>query len=407
MKKKFLSIALSACMILPCTFLLNACDEKCEHNDLSLQEIPTLTETGLFICWDCMKKTELPVLNETDYAADVTNPDYKIYTYTVNEQSFKFCASNFIVSPLDVNSVLISGYTGNSTNVVIPETYLSYSSGPCQERAIVGVTGQFERGDAFKNNTTITSVTFNSNPTTIGRHAFNGCTNLKEIIFNSSDVTVEFDAFKDCVNLENVFYKGTQEQWKNLSIDKQNNEHLINATKYYYSETQPTGVDYLNDNKTWHFDDNNHAVLWAVNFTNYVDDKSFAYSHSEVKLSDEYWAMLKEAQAQNVLDVLFDNDATQIEMVTSSATKTEYETKFAAWYGTTTGSQAVVSFTDGKASTALSGVSVQVDYIEVNGEIYNTSKKEKIFTFDSANNTVYEELATEYYTVRHVYAIVE
>ncbi len=408
MKKKFLSLFLASCMALPCAFMLSACNEECTAHNLTLQSQPTVVQTGELFCGECMKKVELPVLNETDYTADVTNPDHKIYTYTVDGQSFKFYASNFgFTFDWTNRTAFICRYSGNSTDVVIPEVYGQYAGQNYTEYNVVGIDYLGDSDTAFMNNTTITSVTFNSNATTIGSLSFSGCTNLKKIVFNSTDVTVDYDAFNKCTNLESVFYKGTQEQWGNVSIHNQNNEHFKNASLYYYSETKPTGLDYLNDNKTWHYDENNNHVAWDVNFTNHADGKTFGYSHSEVELSDEYWTMLKTAEAQDRLGDLLDNDQTQIEMVTSSTTKEEYQTKFAAWYATSSSAQTIISFAENKVTLSLNENSMQMDYIEVDGEIYSVSGKEKMFAYDTANNTVYEEKSTPMYTVRHVYSITE
>lgn len=369
MKKKFLSIVLAICTIIPCAFMLNAC---CSAHSWHINGAPTASEAGDLYCSECAKSIELPALNENDYKADTTNPDHKIFTYTVDSQTFKFLESNFSFSYGSAGGLFITGYNGSSTHVVIPAVYGGYHYGYDTEITSVhslGINGAF-------NNTTITSVTL---PSTI----------------------ISLNAFAGCTSLEKIYYMGTQEQWIGWTAPSSN------VDIYCYSETKPTGLDYLNNNKTWHYNDNNQETIWEVNFTNNVDNKSFTYSHSEVAFSDTYWAMLKEAQAQNMLGDLFDNDQEQIKMVTSSATKAEYETKFATWYGTTMGTQAVVSFVDGKLTITLLGNSGQVDYIEVDGEIYDIAKKEKIFTFDTTNNSVYEERADEHSTIRHIYSIVE
>ena len=63
-------------------------------------------------------------------------------------------------------------------------------------------------------------------------------------------------AFAQCVALEKVYYKGTAEEWATIIIDS-GNSYLTNATRYYYSETQPTAEGYY-----WHYDENGEAVAW-------------------------------------------------------------------------------------------------------------------------------------------------
>ena len=45
--------------------------------------------------------------------------------------------------------------------------------------------------------------------------------------------------FYDCSGLTSIYYAGTVEDWAEISIDSINS-HLINAARYYYSETAPT-----------------------------------------------------------------------------------------------------------------------------------------------------------------------
>ncbi|MBQ8374238.1 MAG: leucine-rich repeat protein [Clostridia bacterium] len=411
MKKKFLSLLLAICMILPCVFMLGACDEECNSHNLTVQYEPTLNEKGELFCGNCMKKVELPTLNGSNYQLNDTNPDYKIYAYNVDNQTFEFTVSNFVFQPTEKGYVILD-YTGNSANVVIPDIHRSKNQ-YYEEIPVIGIDTNMSNDGAFENNITITSIILPPTLKNINTFSFKGCVNLTEIVLGSAnvepntiDLTVSFDAFDGCTSLESVYYRGTKSQWETVSIHDQGNTTLKNANIYCYSKTKPTGLDYLNDNQTWHYDENNNKVLWELNFTNNVDNKSFTYSHSEVAFSDAYWAMLKEAQAQNRLGDLF-NDQEQIEMVTSSATKAEYETKFAAWYGTTMGTQAVVSFADDKITITLLGNSGQADYIEVDGEIYDVAKKEKVFAFDTTNNSIYEERADEHSTIRHIYSIVE
>ena len=57
-------------------------------------------------------------------------------------------------------------------------------------------------------------------------------------------------AFYMCDNLTTVYYTGTPENWKNIIIDASNPE-LFHATRYYYSEKQPTDITY----QYWHYVD--------------------------------------------------------------------------------------------------------------------------------------------------------
>lgn len=60
------------------------------------------------------------------------------------------------------------------------------------------------RTEAFKNNATITSVTFPENVTTIEGQAFMGCTALTDIVFPDNLTVISSYAFSGCTSLNNV-----------------------------------------------------------------------------------------------------------------------------------------------------------------------------------------------------------
>jgi len=64
--------------------------------------------------------------------------------------------------------------------------------------------------------------------------------------------------------LTSVFYKGSVEDWDKISIDD-NNTALTSATRYYYSQNEPTlnaeGTEYVGN--YWHYDtDGKTPVVW-------------------------------------------------------------------------------------------------------------------------------------------------
>lgn len=92
--------------------------------------------------------------------------------------------------------------------------------------------------------------------TEIGISAFRYCCKMSSIVIGNSLSIVDKYAFAD-TNLSDVYYKGTAAEWDEISIGT-SNEYLTNATRYYYSETEPADADYL----YWHYDDEGNPVAW-------------------------------------------------------------------------------------------------------------------------------------------------
>ena len=275
------------------------------------------------------------------------------------------------------------------------------------EKVVIGNSITTIKNYAFRDCTALEEVIIGNSVQVIEACVFEGCESLEAIVIPASVTQIGNAAFYECDALETVYYKGTKTQWNDITIgDYNDNNHKLNeATRYYYSETQPTVVDYLNNNKTlaWHYDSNNAPQLWQMNFTNEANNKTFVYSETEVTISNEYWTMLQSAKQQEMLEMFFGTDQVQIEMVETSETKAEYESKLATFAGAeATGFE--VSFANGYATLSQGSQSATpLEYIEVENEIYYTFTKTKAFVIDGEN--LYEEKATEYITTKHIYVI--
>ncbi len=114
---------------------------------------------------------------------------------------------------------------------------------------------------AFSNCTGLESVSIRGNVTSIRAQTFWSCNKLKSIEIPSSVTTIENFAFYHCSELKTIYYKGTIDEWTDITIANdgdaltgKSNADLLSATRYYYSENTPTTQDMARTSHWWHYD---------------------------------------------------------------------------------------------------------------------------------------------------------
>ena len=124
------------------------------------------------------------------------------------------------------------------TSVVIPDSVTTIGSG------------------AFSGCSNLTSVVIGDSVESIGEKAFSSCTSLTSVVIGDSVESIGDQAFYYCTSLTSVYYKGTESDWAEILIGSWNGK-LTNATRYYYSEEEPT-----EEGNWWHYNENDEIVVW-------------------------------------------------------------------------------------------------------------------------------------------------
>lgn len=110
---------------------------------------------------------------------------------------------------------------------------------------------------AFNNCSNLKTVKLSRELTTLNAHTFYYCNSLESIVIGDKLKNISNNAFSYANNLKNVYYLGTKSEWSRVVIGTTNNTSIINATKYYYSETKPSSMG-----SYWHFDEEGKPIAW-------------------------------------------------------------------------------------------------------------------------------------------------
>ena len=182
--------------------------EPLGHNYDSVVTEPTCTEKG-YTTHTCTRCDE-------SYIDDYIEPlghDYDIDHVCTRCGIDSLSVDGYEFNLLEDGSYAITGYSGASTELNIPSTYLrqkitsiARNAFNSQKLLSISMPSTITTIDdrAFQNCTELTSITIPNNVTTIGDYAFDGCTKLESITIGNSVINLGPHSFSNCNMLKSV-----------------------------------------------------------------------------------------------------------------------------------------------------------------------------------------------------------
>ena len=308
------------------------------------------------------------------------------------------------------------------TSFIMPDSVTSIGASAfssCRNLEEIKLSENIEVIDryAFFNCTSLTSISIPSKVTNIEYWAFYGCETLSEVKIKADSLleNIGKESFFNCnaltalvvpqgvtafgisalpYNCKTFYYMGSANSFQNIS-----GFNVSDATVHYYSAGVPMSSDYT----YWRFIENDTPAIWVAG--TFTSGKEFVYSNTETTVTDQYWGMLKAAESQGMLEMFFPSSELgpvlaqqQIEMVTSSTTKAQYEQKLCA-FSASNGQGTSYKFENGKVTMTINGQpQPAINYVEFDNVIY-VGNGQPLCYIDADNNRIYEKNETEYNTV--------
>jgi uncharacterized repeat protein (TIGR02543 family) len=213
---------------------------------------------------------------------------------------------------LPVTTITERGFNGYTamTSVIIPDSVTSISG----EYAFAGCSGltsitipdsMISLGEwAFANCSNLESITIPNGVTSIGTATFYNCSGLTSVTIPANVTIIGHSAFYNCSSLTRVFYGGVNNTaWSAITISGANIP-LTNATRYYYSATQPT-----EDGNFWRFVDGVPTV-WGEALKRLATPSGLQFNYTIKTLA---WNAVT-----NAISYLIDIDGTEYQSATNS-----------------------------------------------------------------------------------------
>jgi hypothetical protein len=109
--------------------------------------------------------------------------------------------------------------------------------------------------------------------TSIGSHAFYNCTSLASIELPDNVTSIGDSAFYNCTSLTAVYFTCGEADVPDITVGV-GNDPFLNATHYYYTETQPT-----TEGNFWCYDSKGGIAIWKLAEFEWILNGDFYNEH--------------------------------------------------------------------------------------------------------------------------------
>ncbi len=218
-------------------------------HDLTNITIPdSVTSIGLCAFDGCDKLTNITIPSSVVYIGDLAFHNcFGLTSIDVETGNKNYCSIDGNLFNYDKTSLIRYPIRKSATTYIIPDgvtsidEYAFYNCGYLANITIPNGVTSIDEG-AFSACYDLTSITIPDGVTSISYWAFDTCSSLTSVTIPKTVTSIKPYAFENCDNLIDVYYRGSEEEWNNISIDS-DNECLTNATIHYNYKTETDEED--------------------------------------------------------------------------------------------------------------------------------------------------------------------
>ncbi len=211
----------------------------------------------------CYKLVEVINKSSLDIAVGNTYYGYLAYAEEVHSGESKIVNVDgflFYTEPYGTNYLM--GYVGSQTDLILPQDYngkeyafYSYAFWCCENITSVVIPNTVTYiTNIFIGCTNLKNIVIPDSVTNIYSEAFRSCSSLTSIVIPNSVTHIWTSAFGFCTQLQTVYYKGTEAEWRGVTVDSGNFE---GCEFYFYSENAPE-----TDGNYWCYDEDGEIFVW-------------------------------------------------------------------------------------------------------------------------------------------------